>query len=39
MNRKYYDWGYLLADALRRGFWAAIFLAALFLVVSGQITL
>ena len=39
MKRKYYDVGYLLADALRRGFWGCIFLAALFLVVSGAVTL
>ena len=39
MNRKYYDWGYLLADALKRGFWWSIGLMAMFLIVSGQITL
>lgn len=39
MKKRYYDWGYLLADAFRRGFWGCIFLAALFILVTGQITL
>lgn len=39
MKKRYYDFGYLLADALRSGFWGCIFLAALFLVVSGAVTL
>ena len=33
------DIGYLLENALRRGFWAAVFLAALLILITGQVTI
>ena len=39
MERKYYDVGYMIQDAIKRGFWWSIGLMALFLVVSGAVTL
>lgn len=39
MKKRYYDLGYLLADALKRGIWWSIGLMVLFILVTGQITL
>lgn len=33
------DIGYLLEDALRRGFWGCVFLAALLILAGGGLTL
>lgn len=39
MQRYNNDIGYLLEDALRRGAWAAVFLAALLVLAGGGLTL
>ena len=33
------DIGYLLENALRRGFWGAVFLAALLILITGNVTI
>lgn len=39
MNKYGNDIGYLIEDALRRGAWAAVFLAALLVLAGGGLTL
>lgn len=39
MRRYNNDIGYLLEDALRRGAWAAVFLAAVLILAGGGLTL
>lgn len=39
MRRYNNDVGYLIADALKKGAWAAVFLAALLILAGGGLTL